>query len=151
MHYNRVAGGGPVCKHMCRECLFILLLVTICVLENMRWILPTPEISEKMTLFDNDPDDDFYASFWAIILLISWLSMAICISNERSWPVETNGTTHIYFRYNNKKNKLENLNVMTVFYNKYLFWLIKIPLKWLLWKWFLSCGVRHCSILGINN
>ena len=29
-----------------------LFLVTIGVLENMRWILPTPAISEKMTLFD---------------------------------------------------------------------------------------------------
>ena len=23
---NRVAGGGPVCKHMCRECLFIFII-----------------------------------------------------------------------------------------------------------------------------
>ena len=26
MRCNRVAGGGPVCKHMCRECLFIFII-----------------------------------------------------------------------------------------------------------------------------
>ena len=51
---------GVLCANICAENVSsFLLLVTICVLENMRWILPTPAISEKMTLFDNDPDDDF--------------------------------------------------------------------------------------------
>ena len=51
---------GVLCANICVENVSsFLFLVTICVLENMRWILPTPVISEKMTLFDNDPDDDF--------------------------------------------------------------------------------------------
>ena len=51
---------GVLCANICAENVSsFLLLVTICVLENMRWILPTPAISEKITLFDNDPDDEF--------------------------------------------------------------------------------------------
>ena len=53
-----------------RISLNFLLLVTFGVLENMRWILPTPAISEKMTLFDMTRMTIFCASFWVIMLLI---------------------------------------------------------------------------------
>ena len=44
---------GVLCANICAENLSsFLFLVTIGVLENMRWILPTPAISEKIKLFD---------------------------------------------------------------------------------------------------